>query len=470
MAWYIKSTINNGYPYNTDFIGVITDKWTSNGNHNPGPWRIDETGKINNGYPWFYAWADYISESGGGTVVDDDGGLGSTYGDDEGTNDGTNWDGRGVSQIPDKTYGTDDHLDDAKVTSQIPGTKDPWPGAANSVVSLNAMSGLNVFATTMAGLEDLHETFTFLTDDETFWEKLHDVYKYQLVMSLFGSNIYNAVQTVKWFPVAIPVESTSSAVESCGINWFAADSSPFYKPTGLATRIDFGTIDLKITHGYEIAATEWSIYLPYCGYQPLPIEGNEVIGLVAYIDFLTGSIVYEVRSGESIIAMMEGKCCIDLPINPQQNQMAYNAIGKVTSWTLRGVSQITNGLGNVSADLLHDEITGGFAQNVSNAANKMADFESSSQVPISSTQIGSSMIGTLLPQVPRIIYRIPKVYEEAYKMGRRGYNTSSYSDNISSDYHDNDYIKCANYLPQSWVGVEAEREEIKRLMEQGVYL
>ena len=53
MVWYISPTVNHRYPYNTDFVGIIPD-YLIDGKYNYSFWRIDTTGKINNGYPYNY--------------------------------------------------------------------------------------------------------------------------------------------------------------------------------------------------------------------------------------------------------------------------------------------------------------------------------------------------------------------------------------------------------------------------------
>ena len=48
MAWDVTPLVNNGYPYNDEFVGIISDIWTD-GKHNYSLWRIDPDGEINDG-------------------------------------------------------------------------------------------------------------------------------------------------------------------------------------------------------------------------------------------------------------------------------------------------------------------------------------------------------------------------------------------------------------------------------------
>lgn len=57
---------NNGYPYNTEFSGIISNIW--NGKHNDSLWRIDSAGVINDGYPYNYYMNNWV----GADEEDDD--------------------------------------------------------------------------------------------------------------------------------------------------------------------------------------------------------------------------------------------------------------------------------------------------------------------------------------------------------------------------------------------------------------
>ena len=75
--WYISNTINNRYPYNTDFPGIISN-YLIDDKYNYSFWRIDETGKINQGYPYNYDLEKWVGESdekpsGEGDLIDTDG-------------------------------------------------------------------------------------------------------------------------------------------------------------------------------------------------------------------------------------------------------------------------------------------------------------------------------------------------------------------------------------------------------------
>lgn len=57
-TWFVDAAVNDGYPYYTQFIGIIPDIWDSTEPHNPSLWRIEAD--KNDGYPYTYYMKQWV--------------------------------------------------------------------------------------------------------------------------------------------------------------------------------------------------------------------------------------------------------------------------------------------------------------------------------------------------------------------------------------------------------------------------
>ena len=56
--WVIVAALNGGYPYYTNFVGIIPDVWDDTEPHNPSLWRINA--EYNGGYPYTYYMKQWV--------------------------------------------------------------------------------------------------------------------------------------------------------------------------------------------------------------------------------------------------------------------------------------------------------------------------------------------------------------------------------------------------------------------------
>lgn len=412
MVWYISPTVNNGYPYNTDFAGIIPN-YLIDGKYNYSFWRIDTTGKINNGYPYNYYMEQWIggtddNPSGEGDIIDTDGFTPQHAGNIVNANrSNLNYDNNSM-------LGSD------------------------SISAAAASVSLNAIVTNQGGPGLIRNALsTFPIDHPT---------QAAIVSEFFGGNIYNCVVLCKMFPFSIPVSTTQTGITTLGVT--LCEDTVFNTAATVAPRFNFGVVNLNITQGWEITQNKYYIYLPYSGIYTLPIVGNEAIQLEGYVDLNSGIIDYAIFVNNQIILTSSGKIGIDIPINAQMGAQLQNALSNMVSIGSSLISSVVSSATDGGIKL--PTITGG-------------------NLPVQSMQTASGTSALCFYQKPRIIIRKAKMYNDGYGYGStNGYTSKRYYSTLSD--LSGEFVKCINYISTANKATESEKSEIKNLMESGVII
>lgn len=412
MVWYMSPTVNNGYPYNKDFVGIIPN-YLIDGKYNYSFWRIDITGKINNGYPYNYYLEQWIGgtddkPSGEGDIIDTDAYTPQHAGDIVNANrSNLNYDNNSML-------------------------------GGDSISAAAAAVALNAIITNQGGPTLIRNALkTFPVDHPT---------QAAIVSDFFGGNIYNCVVLCKMYPFSIPVSSKQTGIPTLGVT--LCENVEFNIAGTVALRFNFGIINLNITQGWEITQNKYYIYLPYSGIYTLPIVGNEAIQLEGYVDLNAGIIDYAVFVNEQMILTTSGKIGIDVPINAQMGAQLQNALSNMVSI---GSSLISSAASSATEGAVKiPTITGG-------------------NLPVQSTQTASGTSALCFYQKPRIIIRKAKMYNDGYGYGStNGYTSKRYYSTLSD--LSGEFVKCINYISTANKATEAEKSKIKNLMESGVII
>ena len=410
MVWYMSLTVNNGYPYNTDFVGIIPN-YLIDGKYNYSFWRIDTTGKTNNGYPYNYYMEQWLGgtdnkPTGEGDIIDTDGFTPQHAGNIVSANrSNLNYDNNSM-------IGSD------------------------SISAAAAASALGAIVTNQGGPTLIRNALsTFPVDHPT---------QAAIVSEFFGGNIYNCVVLCKMYPFSIPVSATQTGIPTMGV--ILCEDKVFNTAATVAPRFNFGVVNLNVTQGWEITQNKYYIYLPYSGIYTLPIVGNEAIELEGYVDLNAGIIDYAVFVNNQMILTTSGKIGIDIPINAQMGAQLQNALSNMVSI---GSSLISSAASSVTdGGVKLPTITGG-------------------NLPVQSTQTASGTSALCFYQKPRIIIRKAKMYHDGYGYGStNGYTSKRYYSTLSDLA--GEFVKCINYISTANKATEAEKSEIKNLMESGV--
>lgn len=412
MVWYISPTVNNGYPYNTDFAGIIPN-YLIDGKYNYSFWRIDTTGKINNGYPYNYYLEQWIGgndekPSGEGDIINTDGYTQQHAGNIASAN-------RSNLNFDNNSMLGNDSL-----------------SAASAAVSLNAL------VSNQSGPSFVRSALNAFPVDHPA--------QATIVSEFFGANIYNCVVLCKMYPFSIPVSGTQMGVPTMGIT--LCEDHEFRTAATVAPRFNFGVVNLNITQGWEITQNKYYIYLPYSGIYTIPIVGNEAIELEGYVDLNSGIIDYAVFVNNQIILTASGKIGVDIPINAQMGAQLQNALSNMVSIGSSLISSVASSATEGGVKL--PTITGG-------------------NLPVQSMQTASGTSALCFYQKPRIIIRKAKMYNDGYGYGStNGYTSKRYYSTLSD--LSGEFVKCINYISTSNKATEAEKSEIKNLMESGVII
>lgn len=429
MAWFINSEINNGYPFNTAFPLEIVKPWQT-----PIPnslWRI--TDGTNDGYPYTWWIADYVP---GGGSQEGEGDVMPTGGHTRPT--------RAYSTVPQGSM-TTAHHDHKRTTRSALSTKSALMvnGYITNTGGITALrADLNAFPTTHPG----------------------DMIA---VSQIYGANIFNAVVLARVFPFALAQNTDTHQQGVNSMNVKLAADTDFYLLTNSTAILDFGTVDLNITQGFEISKYTYKLYLPYSGVHSIDIRGDEEVQLIGYVDLFAGTIDYVFYVNDQIELTAQGKIGIDIPFNVQQGEMLQNAIMNAIKYTAQPIGTIAGaGIGHMigagaEAMQLGAEIGGKAGGWVGSQAAEMT-------VPLSSSNVSGGASAADMYSQPCIIVKKQVMHIEGYgypeELGFRhlaGVNDLSRQEEL---------IVVSNYKCGVDRATEQEKQEIIRLLENGVFM
>lgn len=456
--WFLSSSTNNGHPYNTNFIGIISNVWTDGIHNIPTIWRIDTTGEINDGYPYNYYMEIWLGEGGGGEegegdVIDTD-----TYGNN-------NRHGRN---------GTHNTL------TSSPHDFDVSRSAASSTV----LDSCNCYVMTPQAFAQAKKDITdevkgvsgVLTD---FLDNLH------------GTNIFDAIVSCKVYPLVItPLSATK--------NLFLYDNqigSNLYQGCDYSTFIyDFGSVTLGISEEWHLTKCKYQIYLPFVGVMDFTPCNNDTLSLSCILDILQGAVTYVLKNddGETLL-IASGNIGINVPVNLSQAIISRNTRGNILGM-VKGAYNTIYQSGQQMQSAVQNAVTGGGAKALgiskegasagraggaissagTDALNKVANtaldmITPKQENPMFQVLFGDDATVSCLSMTPRIIVHRAVPYNDAYCYNSYyGETHSKHYDTLSgmAGY----YIKTINYKSNNITLTEIEKRDIENKMNAGVIL
>lgn len=420
-CWIWSNSYNDGYPFIT---GTSTPALKRYYKILPYPaWRI--SGTYNDGYPYIHWWFDETEAP-------------------ESTPDQSLFDNKGhvsgSQQYNPKTWGK-------KTGSDLPGDgKD-----AHDDFKDTSFQSQTVATCANAYVLSSSELLQFRKDLVTY--PIEHFTTASVVSNFFGGNIYDCVVMCKIFPFSL--NSASSNLPPTTLGGVSIGKNGFNIATDLTKKLEFGTLNLGLKWAYQINNAEFYIYLPYSGLYSLPITGNENIRLTGIADLTTGELVYFVFSNGQQIFSANGRIGADIPINLSQGQMLSNAVSSVMGFashilptnekTLLGA--VTEGVEETAGDLLIPK-----KQNVDMTCH-----------------FNGGLGATLHSQNARIIIKQPIRINNAENI----VSTLGYSSNkvmLIKNFGNGAFIKTKNYACANRNILSAEKTEIERLLNGGVFI
>lgn len=450
--WYLSSNINNGYPYNTEFIGIISSIWTAGVHNTPTEWRIDTTGQINNGYPFNYYMTEWIGEGGGG---------------EEGDGDIIDTSGH-TRQTRAATHGTHDTLTSSKhaFDTTISGLSAVVAASCNVYV-MNAGQFLQMKSLITSAVLGVGSTII------------------DFLANLSGTNIFDGFVMARAYPFNIAPSGTLQPLKVYGMD--ITSQGTFYTTNDTTINLDFGSVSMGISEAWHISKNQYQIYLPFVGVMDFKPVNNSDLYLSANVDLLEGIITYTLKdSGSEIILIASGNIGINVPINLAQAIQARNIKANIIGMATNMISQFNSvgskigsiataggtgmkGKKNAANRAAASDISGG-GDLLGGVSSPLVDFATPKENNPTFQVIFSgddNTIASLDMQARIIVHKVQSFNDANGYPEQIGLNNSKYVDNLNS-YQSSDIIKCVNYVPASDMATDAEKQEIKRLMEAGV--
>jgi hypothetical protein len=408
--------------------------WTDGIHNIPTEWRIDTTGKINDGYPYNYYMEIWLGGGGGGEEGDGD--IMHTGGHSRPT--------RSYTTVPQGHMATAHH--DHKRTTR-------------SALSTKSALMVNGYITNTGGIQQLRlDLNSFPTTHPGDMIAVSQIY---------GANIFNAVVLARVFPFALAQNTDSHQQGVNSMNVKLAPDTDFYLLTNSTAILDFGAVDLDISQGFEISKYTYKLYLPYSGIHSIDIRGNEEVQLIGYVDLFAGTIDYIFYVNDQIELTAQGKIGLDIPFNVQQGEMLQNAIMNAIKYTAQPIGMIAGaGIGNmISADI---EAVKMGAEIGSKAGGWVGSQAAEMTVPLSSSNVSGGASSADMYSQPCIIVKKQVMHIEGYGYPEElGFRHLAGVNDLSRQ---KELIVVSNYKCGVDRATEREKQEIIRLLENGVFM
>lgn len=438
MAWFIQEDVNDGYPALNGWLESWQTSWTSDSSHRYPDymWRIKTS--VNDGYPWIYPWFMESSSDTGDLVI---GGSQTNY------PNGFSYANKG---------GIKDQFNDDDMRGGTGGS------FANSVIT----SAMSERAFVING-QQLNSALAALNDQTVFDED-----EANLISKLYGANVFDSFLSCKVFPFSVPALSYFGAYGWQSVmSSSTADIKAFGRYT-LTTNANllagsfgvykFPVIEVNPLQAWEIESIDYSLYLPMSGTYPVDIRGYSAVYIELYVDLINGTGEYYVYINNQIVMINRVMLGADVPINTNYGRMQGNMLTNVLSSLGKGATLIGGAVGGAVGGVggavlggaigtLANSITGNYTQHYSMCSPSVGGLASMACYPF-----------------PRVIAKIPKMFKDGY-----GYH-ETLGQNRSTAYiklsECSGYIKCENYKTDIIVATDSEKNEIERLMNNGVFI
>lgn len=437
MAWYVNPTLNDGYPTNTGFPASYPADWS--GNYPVSAWRV--TPNVNDGYP--YTWYMIAIDTGkyydpsipiGGDLTPPEPSTGDMDIGGSQTNypNGFTGSNRGgiVNQFDDNAmyYNT-------------------GQGSRNLVSGLNSVMANKQFY--LSG-EELQRIFNTINGEDLDTDDVRAIER-------LGGTIYNGFLICKCYPFYL-----YSNAETVDMRLYGRLLISAYKgtPGDAVASLDLGSITLDINQAWELESVDYSIYLPYAGIFPLDVRNGAEILVDCTVDLYNGIGEYHVYQDGQLTGVYRCVIGVDIPINVDQGIMQANLFSNIQSTITQGLPVLTGAIGGAIAGPVGATIG-------STAGAALGSLYRTNHQQLSAPQVGGLSSIYSYPYA-RVIAKVPKMHKDGYGYAEiLGENRSTTYTNLNSV---SGFVQTKNYKSDIIVATDAEKAEIERLLNSGVFL
>lgn len=437
MAWYVNPTLNEGYPTNTGFPASYPADWS--GNYPVSAWRV--TPNVNDGYP--YTW--YMIAIDTGKYYDPNIPIGGDLTPPEPTGDEMEIGGSQTNYPNGFTNsnrgGIVAQFNDDTMTNVV------GLGSLEVTARLNAAMATRQFILTSDELKRIFDTINgedLDTDDVRAIERL-------------GGTLYNGFLICKIYPFKL-----QSNAEPIDIRLYGRLLISAYKgtPAQNITSLSLGEITLDIRQAWELESVDYSLYLPFAGVFPLDVRQGTKIEVRCTVDLYNGIGEYQVFQNGQITGIYRCVLGIDIPVNIDQGIMQSNLFSNIQSTISQGLPVLTGAIGSAIAGPAGATIG-------ATAGSALGSLYRTNHQQLSAPQVGGLSSLYSYPYA-RVIAKVPKMHKNGYGYAEiLGENRSTTYTNLNSV---SGFVQTKNYKSDIIVATDAEKAEIERLLNSGVFL
>lgn len=437
MAWYVNPTLNEGYPTNTGFPASYPADWS--GNYPASAWRVSPG--VNDGYP--YTWWHIAIDT--GKYYDPNIPIGGDLTPPEPTGDEMEI---GGSQTNYPNGFTSSNR--GGITTQFNDTGMYYTtgrGSTNLVNGINSVMANKQFY--LSG-EELQRIFNTINGEDLDTDDVRAIER-------LGGTIYNGFLICKCYPFYL-----HSNAETVDMRLYGRLLISAYKgtPGDAVANLDLGSLTLDINQAWEIESVDYSLYLPYAGVFPLDVRNGAEILVNCTVDLYNGIGEYHVYQDGQITGIYRCIMGVDIPINLDQGIMQSNLVSNIQSTITQGLPVLTGAIGSAIAGPAGATIG-------ATAGSALGNLYRSSHQQLSAPQVGGLSSIYSYPYA-RVIAKVPKMHRDGYGYAEiLGENRSTTYTNLNSV---SGFVQTKNYKSDIIVATDAEKAEIERLLNSGVFL
>lgn len=424
MAWYIDPNINDGYPWQSDWPQQAQTSWS--GELPYSAWRIQAG--VNDNYPWMWWWFKQDSSRSGEMLI---GGSQTNYPRGFSTSNRGGIRGQfGNSTM--RSYGM---------------------GSVRAANAINTAIGARHFFVSGSDLQGILDWINNNVD-ATMAAK---------IQQLYGASVYDAILCCKAYPFELNPSGSSTMGYVMLYSSLQVQSGVCLRADSSVQKLSLGEITLDIRQAWEIESVDYSIYLPFAGIYPIDIRAGLTVRAELWVDYYHGYGEYYVYQDEQITGIYKATLGADVPINLSQGIANSNLSSNIISTLSKGLpvagAIIGTTIGGPSGAWIGASTTG--------MLSGMIDKDMTTHDQVSAPQIGALASMFSYPYA-RIIAKIPKMFKDGYGYSEiLGEARQCAYEQLSSC---SGFVQCQNYKCDIIVATDAEKAEIERLMDAGVFI
>lgn len=336
------------------------------------------------------------------------------------------------------------------------GSSDPVPVPALPSVGATNTGFISLFVPTQAQLKQVADYL---------WSPLLDISTFKKIFE----NPMDCILGLSVVPVTVP--TTGSAQITVGNVELSGISLPLASQQYV--EVDCGSIPFtdKFFGSYldQDPYTKMALFVPYSGVHSVKADDimGKTVNLKYHIDILTGSLVAFLTCGDSVLYEFNGACASNIPVNSMNYASTIEnairiAVNIGTTVATAGASAPLSGANAATREAAR---TFGTAVNMTGST---AEGILSLKPNIDRAGSLGGTTGLMGNQVPYFIITRPRLCKPANQNTFKGYPSFiqvTISDLIGEGYTEFDTVVLAGlYL------TDGEKEELKQILESGVYL